>query len=388
MFLASCFQPSWSVAQQDSGASSTAQAAGQTAGVKEPGGQDAARARQEKSSGNGSQPADDAKVPQLPGAIVQVLKEGEKLPQRKNEKYEDWRRPDLKPGVTMKMSAVKLATGKGDGFTREIWSVQWRELDPIDLWVIRPEGIKKPPVILYLYSYDGSNERYRNDDFCKFVTRDGFAAVGFVSALTEQRFHDRPTVQTFVSELQESLGTTTHDVQMILNYMEKRGDLDMNRVGMWADGSGAGIAIMASAVDDRIKTLDLLDPWGDWPDWMEQSSLLPEGKRPDYLTPFFQLQVIDLDPLKYFPKVKAKKVRLQYIKDGISVTPPTVREKMEAAAPPQTEIVHYASKTAFLSEVAAKGIGFDWIKANVSSPQRETRDRATATLGDKQSEPQ
>jgi len=44
-----------------------------------------------------------------------------------------------------------------------------------------------------------------------------------------------------------------------------RGDIDMDHVGMWADGSGAAIAILAASVDPRIKALDLLDPWGDWP---------------------------------------------------------------------------------------------------------------------------
>ena len=39
------------------------------------------------------------------------------------------------------------------GFTRELLQVQWRMADPIDLWVIRPVGVAKPPVVLYLYSY-------------------------------------------------------------------------------------------------------------------------------------------------------------------------------------------------------------------------------------------
>jgi acetyl esterase/lipase len=70
----------------------------------------------------------------------------------------------------------------------------------------------------------------------------------------------------FVSELQEALATSTHDVQMVLNYLAKRGDLDMSRIGMFGQGSGGAIAILSAAADSRIVALDVLDPWGDWPD--------------------------------------------------------------------------------------------------------------------------
>src|SRR5271168_1350583 len=198
-----------------------------------------------------------AKAPEVAGAKVIVLKEGEKLPQRVDPNYEDWSSPALP--LHMKHGSIPLATGTFGGFTRQIVQVQWRELDPIDLWVIKPTGVTKPPVILYLYSYPSTNARYKDDKFCEFLTKNGFAAVGFVSALTEDRFHDRPRNQWFISELQESLATSTHDVQMVLTYLEHRDDLDMTRVGMWGDGSGASVAIMAAAVEPRIKALDLLD---------------------------------------------------------------------------------------------------------------------------------
>jgi len=111
--------------------------------------------------------------------------------------------------------------------------------------------------------------------FQKALTKDGFAAVGFVSALTGHRYHDRPWREWFLSELQENLAKTAHDVQMVLDYLESRSDLDMSRVGMFGQGSGASIAILASAADPRIKVLDVLDPWGDWPTWITTSPLYP-----------------------------------------------------------------------------------------------------------------
>ena len=107
------------------------------------------------------------------------------------------------------------------GFTRELLRVQWRAGDPIDMYIIRPAGVASPPVILYLYGYPSESDRFLDPTFCKTVTKDGYAAVGFVSALTGQRYHDRPMKEWFVSELEESLATSVHDVQMVLNYLSE-----------------------------------------------------------------------------------------------------------------------------------------------------------------------
>jgi hypothetical protein len=309
--------------------------------------------------------------PSLPGVQTQVIPEGKKIPERVDPVYEDWSKPALTPG--MHADIAPMAKSVHDGFTRELVHVQWRELDPIDLWIVKPTGVKNPPVVLYLYSYPSTNDRYKNLQFCQFLAKKGFAAVGFVAALTDQRFHDRPTKDWFVSQLQESLGASVHDVQMILNYLSNRHDLDMTRVGMWGDGSGASIAIMAAAVDPRIKALDLLDPWGDWPDWLAKSSLVPEKERAEYLKPEFLKSVADLDPLQWLPQLKADNVRLQYINQGIAVTPALVMNHMEAAAPSNVKIIHYANTKAFVDQVASRGTGFDWIKEQLGSAANRPR---------------
>jgi hypothetical protein len=265
----------------------------------------------------------------------------------------------------LQMASDQLGEQEYPGYTRELVRLMWRGADPIDLWVLRPTGVKKPPVVLYLYSYPSSNIRYQNLELCKFLTQDGVAAVGFLSALTGDRFHDRPQKQWFISELQESMGSSVHDVQIILQYLDKRGDMDMTRVGMFGDGSGASIAIMAAAVDQRIKVLDLLNPWGDWPDWMAKSTLVPEKERPDYLKPDFLKKVENLDPVKWFPQLKTPQIRLQVIKSGHTVTPMVVKERMEAAAPQQTKIVHYEDTKTFMSDVVAKGKNFEWIQGQL-----------------------
>jgi hypothetical protein len=248
-------------------------------------------------------------------------------------------------------------------FTRELLQVQWRPEDPIDLYVILPKGVKNPPVILYLYSYPSDTDTFLDQGFCNLVTKNGIAAVGFVSALTGHRYHDRPMREWFISELQESLATSVHDVQMILDYLATRGDLDMENVGMFGEGSGATIAILTATVEPRLKVLDLFDPWGDWPDWMAKSSLIPKEERADYLRPEFLKRVQPLDPMERLPQLQSPVMRLQeplYEK----VTPASARKSIENAMPPKAQIVRYKNAKA-LEDAASKGGFFDWIKEQV-----------------------
>lgn len=277
---------------------------------------------------------------------------------------EDYSTPALTTStVFASIEPLRIEFDEGPGFTREIVRVNWRPGDPIDLYVIKPVGVKKPPVILYLYDYPTENDAYHRSAFCQLLTKDGFAAVGFVSALTGERYHGRPMKEWFVSELRESLATTAHDVQMVLNYMATRNDLDMNRVGMFGDGSGASIAILAAGVDPRIKAVDLLDPWGDWPDWIAKSTRVPENERPGFLKPEWLKRVEPLDPVQWLPKLRDQKVRLQFVK-SVTITPADVQAKIEAVAPPNVRIAHYDDAAAFQASIS-DGTGFDWIKHHV-----------------------
>jgi hypothetical protein len=248
-------------------------------------------------------------------------------------------------------------------YTRELWRAQWRPDDPIDIYVTLPKGIKNPPVILYLYSYPADEDRFRDNEFCKLVTSNGFAAVGFVAALTGPRYHNRPMREWFVSNLQESLATSAHDVQMILNYLASRGDLDMSHVGMYGDGSGATIAILAAAADSRIKALDLLEPWGDWPEWLAKSPLIPQQERPDYVTPKFLSSLSPLEPAKFLSKLDSRAVRLQIVASW-TTTPKSAKERLEAAAPGTAEVRRYETSKP-LVEAASSGKFFDWLKEHV-----------------------
>jgi hypothetical protein len=129
---------------------------------------------------------------------------------------------------------------------------------------------------------------------------------------------------------------------------------------MFGQGSGASIAILASAADPRIKVLDVLDPWGDWPTWIATSPFVPEEERPDYLKPEFLKKAAALEPLDWLPKIQAKEFRLQ---QNIfeTDTPKAIKEKLRADVPPGATIVLYKTaeefKTAF-----PYSTNLEWIK--------------------------
>jgi hypothetical protein len=280
---------------------------------------------------------------------------------RFEEVSEDWTTPSLS---TSHLRAVPplgpIVDNTHPDYTVELYQMQWRWGDPMDVYVMKPTGVKNPPVILNLYGYPADTDAYKNPVFQKELVKDGFAAVGFVSALTGHRYHDRPMREWFLSELQESLATTAHDVQMLLNYLAARGDLDMSRVGMFGQGSGATIAILASAVDPRIKMLDVLDPWGDWPNWMATSPFPPEDERKDYLKPEFLKKVAPLETLDWLPKIQAKKFRLQQLQFGLD-TPKPIKEKLNAAAPSGTVFVSYKNLDEFKAAFPYSS-NLDWMK--------------------------
>jgi Dienelactone hydrolase family len=250
-------------------------------------------------------------------------------------------------------------------FTRQLVRVEWRQGDPIDLYIIKPVNVQNPPVVLFLYSFPSDTDRFRNNNYCKTVTKYGFAAVGFVSELTGQRYHDRPMKESFVSELPESLATSVHDVQMILNYLATRGDFDMQHVGMFGQGSGGTIAILAAAADTRLKAVDVLDPWGDWPDWFAGSSILQGHDRTQFLTSQFQESVANLDPVRWLSRLNGRVLRLQNTEFD-SLTPVNAKLRIKNALPKGADFMNYDSVDEYQKHAASGGQILSWLGSQLS----------------------
>jgi dienelactone hydrolase len=280
---------------------------------------------------------------------------------------EDWGSLQVGKSELYPEKPLVAQTDEGDGFTRTLVALKWRPGDALDVWVILPKGVTKPPAVLYLYNYLDDTDRFRNDGWCQRVTGGGVAAIGFVSALSGHRFHDRPMKQWFVSELQESLGSTVHDVKFILDYLASRGDIDMDRVGMFGQGSGATIAILAASADPRIKAVDALDPWGNWPAWLADSPVSSDDpERAEYVKSEFLKKVALLDPVKWLPQLKTPHIRVQQnLEDG--ATPRACKDRIRSALPKRAEVNRFDSTAKFMN-AEGRGRLFDWIKEAVVKP--------------------
>jgi hypothetical protein len=274
--------------------------------------------------------------------------------------------------LTLRTSALfplKPVMGQRDDnpkmpFVRERWQMMWRPADSFDLYVCKPrEATGRLPVILYLYTYPSSTDRFKSDDWCKTMTSDGFIAAGFLSAYTGDRMYMRSPTTSFFTNFQETLGATVHDVQMILDYLATRDDIDMSRVGMYGQGSGGTIAILASTVDPRIKALDVLTPWADWPSFFAQSRYVAADKRAIFMAPEYQKKIAGLEPLKLLPKVKAKSLRIQDVRKS-GPMPDKSQVGLEAVAP-RTAIINQYGDPEALAPHTMGGALFGWLRAQL-----------------------
>jgi hypothetical protein len=152
----------------------------------------------------------------------------------------------------------------------------------------------------------------------------------------------------------------------------------MSRVGMFGQGSGASIAILASAVDPRIKVLDVLDPWGDWPTWTATSPFVPDDERAEYLKPQFLKKAAALEPVQWLPKIQAKKFRLQQnIFD--TDTPMAVKEKLRTAIPADSPVVLYKTLPEFRAAFP-KSTNLEWMERELRSLPQEGSATSAATV--------
>jgi hypothetical protein len=145
---------------------------------------------------------------------------------------------------------------------------------------------------------------------------------------------------------------------MILNYLDSRGDLDMSHAGILGQGSGGAIAILAAAADPRLKAIDVLDPWGDWPDWLGTASIVPPEERANYVKPDFLKRLEPLEPVRFLPTLKSRSLRIQFVDEYGE--PKAAVHQIESAAPASATVRHYSTALE-LRTVAKDGGLFTWI---------------------------
>jgi acetyl esterase/lipase len=259
------------------------------------------------------------------------------------------------------MNPVHGGTASTPQYDRELYRMQWRDGDPIDVFVIRPHGVVRPPVVLYLYGLPSTEERFRDDAFCRSVTRGGMAAIGFVPALTGERYHNLPLKQWFVSELHDSIVKSVHDVQMVINYVETRSDIDASRIGIFGQGAGATIVGLTTTVDKRIQAVELMDPWGDWPTWLSSSPQISANERDEYRKPQFLEPLVPLDPLHWLPGLSGRQLKVDEALFE-KVTPSASKARIESALPASALLVRYTSKDDFFRNALEDDRLLDWMR--------------------------
>ena len=252
-------------------------------------------------------------------------------------------------------------------YVSEWVTVQWRSGDPIYLYVVRPTKATKSSAIIYLYDYPAETDVYRDDDWCKRATAGGYAAVGFVPALNGHRYHDIGMKDWFVSEMQESLAKSVHDVQMVINYLDTRGDVDANSVGIYGEGAGATIALIAASVDSRITTIDMVDPWANWPLWMSKSNVVPDEERPAYVKPEFLKKIVPFDPVSLLPGLNTPHVRLDQHDSNFGETPEKVKDDIEMALPKSAEKHRFANSTKPDGGLDTEEHRWSWVKEQLGT---------------------
>jgi hypothetical protein len=284
---------------------------------------------------------------------------------------EDWAHLQVdRKQMRILSSGAVLGKSESANYTSELVRMQWRPADPIDMFVIKPRGVEKPRVAIYLYSYPSSIDKFRDDSWCKAATEHGLAAVGLVSALTGDRFRARPMREWFIPELQESIGSSVHDVQLIIDFLAQRGDLTVDKVGIFGQGSGATIAILAAAADPRIGAVDALNPWGDWPDWLKDSPQVPDSLRSSVLAPEFLQKAAAVEPITYLPQLKGRALRVQQVLD-YSITPALARDKI-AEAVPADDLVKYQNRAAHAEAWKTFGLS-GWLAKQLNAePAQQT----------------
>ena len=288
------------------------------------------------------------------------------VPQKENLATEPIDQLSIK-GISFQTAAPLVGeVDEHAGYTREIVRVQWREGDPIDLFIVKPTGKTMTPVVLFLYSWPGDTGRFFSDAWCRTVTQRGIAAVGFVSALTGGRYHDRPWKQWFVSELPEAFTKSVHDVQMILNYLETRHDLDTARVGMFGQGSGGTIALLAASVEPRLKAVDVIDPWADWPDWYAASPIVPSSQHDQLNRPEFVQSLQALDPVKVLPTLAPDRVRVQEATLN-PVNPAPAKAKLRIAAGSHA-FAQYLTEEDYREKAMKDGAILNWLTTKLAHP--------------------
>jgi hypothetical protein len=123
-------------------------------------------------------------------------------------------------------------------------------------------------------------------------------------------------------------------------------------------------------VEPKLKRIDLIDPWGDWPDWMAGSRMILEDERPKLTGKDFLASVAGLDPVHFLPGIDPSRVQMvsvAYDRD----TPPAAKSAMESAMPKGAAIFRYATPAEFQAGMGGGDTLLKWLQPEFEAEKPE-----------------
>jgi hypothetical protein len=121
-----------------------------------------------------------------------------------------------------------------------------------------------------------------------------------------------------------------------------------------------------------------MNPWGDWPDWLEHSPVVPNEERADYVSPAFLEKVKPLDPVRWMDRLAGRPFRLQETLFDVSV-PNEARKKMRESLPETGQFVSYADLAAYTVNVSRNGRMLDWMQEQLGISRSGRSDLSVST---------
>ena len=210
---------------------------------------------------------------------------------------EDWTSPALKTSNLKPTQPLPAYINDYPGYTVELLQVQWRFGDPLDLYVMKPKAVRKPPVILYLYGYPAGTDRFKDETFQKTVTKRWICGRGLrirSHRTSLSRPADAGVVHQRIAGVLSHLGPRRADGLGLSRHPRRsRHEPGRNvyaRVGSQHRDPGFGGRIRESKCWMR-STRGVCGRFG----W-QVLRFAPEDERANYVTPEFLKKAAALDP--------------------------------------------------------------------------------------------
>lgn len=206
--------------------------------------------------------------------------------------------------------------------------------------LLRPIGVEKPPVVLFLHGLGGKKEDSRL--MAPLLGSRGYAVFGLDAALHgERKVPEEDIMSPRGRVMYDGFIQTVVDYRRAMDYLESRDDVDASRIGLIGASMGAIMGSIVAAVDKRVDAALLVVGGGDWLG-IVQTSTHPAAERLRKALDGAQLQeVIErIDPVNYVGHISPRPVWMVNGKQD-QIIPARCAEALHNAAEEPKRVIWY-----------------------------------------------